>query len=210
MIKLRYFIIFFIVIHQTSLAQKISVVNYSSNPTDSMAYKYPQYDNNGQLCSLVIIKPYNIKDIRVKDSYIVDTKWHRDLLYVWMADHAKNLSVYHSNYETLNIHIPDFIGNNHGVKSGTTYYFDLKGSNLERKERSKESNYVYIESNVPLSSFVLDDKVWTVSKKTNANKLVSCGEYTYHACAEGYKEISGHISVTKSFEPVVIKLLFTK
>lgn len=189
-------------------AQTITAELIPNSNSSRLAYDYPKYDNGDNLCALVIFKMQYLNNIKVKGGFVFDTISHGDSLFVYVADHAKNITIYHSDFETAVLNLPDYINDAYGARSGRTYLFELRGSTAIRHERSKESNYVYVKSDVPLSGFTFDGKSWSANGKRSLNKLVSCGEYHYHATAEGYNDINGTVDVTKSLEPVSIILKF--
>lgn len=197
-----------IAVSSSVFAQTITAELIPNSNSSRLAYDYPKYDNGDNLCALVIFKMQNLNNIKVKGSFVFDTIIHGDSLFVYVADHAKNITIYHCDFETTVLSLPDYINDAYGARSGKTYLFELSGSNAIKQERSKESNYVCVKSDVPLSGFTFDGKAWSANGKHSLNKLVSCGEYHYHATAEGYSDINGTVDVTKSLEPISIILNF--
>ena len=195
---------------QTIYCQEITISACSSDPKDSSAIYNPRFDLNDDLCALIIIHQHNIEGVQLKGA-IVDSITKGSELYVYVPTRTKRATIFHNDYIPLTLDLNNLFGISNGVVGGKTYNIYLSGLNRQSaapKERSKESNYVSFESNVPMTQIVLDEQVWPVNGKTEVSRLVSCGEYHYTASASGHPDVTGTVVVNKSIEPAVVKIHF--
>lgn len=199
-----------ILLEQSIFCQEISVSACSSDPKDSSAIYNPRFDLNDELCALIIIHQHNVDGVQLKGA-IVDSITKGSELFIYVPTRTKRVSVFHNDYIPLTLELNNLFGNSNGVVGGKTYNIYLSGLNRQSaapKERSKESNYVCFESNVPMTKIVLDEQVWSVNGKTKVSRMVSCGEYQYTASASGYPDVTGTVVVKKSIEPVIVDIYF--
>lgn len=192
--------------------QEITVSACSNNPKDPAATINARFDLNNEICALIVIHPHNLEGLQVKGN-IVDNIVRESAILIYVPNKTKRISVYHNNYIPLTLEFNELFGLSNGVVGGMTYNIYLNGLSEQvatPKKRSKESNYVCFEADVPLTKIVFDGQVWQVNGQKKVTRMVSCGEYKYTAYASGFPNIEGTVDVKKSIEPTEVSLFFQK
>ena len=192
---------------QTMHCQEVTVTASFHNPNDSSAIFNPKFDLNNEICALIVLHPHNLIGLQIKGA-VVETQTVESEIYVYVPNRTKRLTVYHNDYIPMTLELNDLFGLANGVVGGNAYNIYLSGQNNAPKERSKESNYLCFEANVPIASITIDGQVWSVNGKTKISRLVRCGEYNYIASAYGYPDVEGTVVVRKAIEPISVSLVF--
>lgn len=199
-----------VLLWQSMYCQEITISACYSDPKDSSAIYSPRFDLNEEVCALVVLHLHNLDNIQLKGA-IVDSIAKETELFLYVPARTKRTTVFHKDYIPLTLNLNELFGVTNGVVGGKTYNIYLSGLNRQSaapKERSKESNYVCFEANVPMIKIVLDEQEWPLNGKTKISRLVSCGEYHYTASASGYPDVIGTVVVKKSIEPVIVDIYF--
>ena len=205
--KKKAFIITCVLLYNMCFCQEIAISAVSTNPNDSSAIFNPKFDLNNEICALIVLHPHNLIGLQIKGA-VVETQTVESEIHVYVPNRTKRLTVYHNDYIPMTLELNDLFGLANGVVGGNAYNIYLSGQNNAPKERSKESNYLCFEANVPIASITIDGQVCSVNGKTKISRLVRCGEYHYIASAYGYPDVEGTVVVRKAIEPISVSLVF--
>ena len=201
-------------VFQTGWSQEIVISSFEYDSTDVSAQDKPVHDLNDEICALVVLRTQGVDGIEIKGS-VVTQSYRQNTHYLYLPNRTKRITIYHQNYIPLTINFNELFNTTIGLKGGKTYYITIKGSGSEvpvqnRPTYSNCSNYLSIESTIPLTRLVVNGQEWHLQNGKAIQKMVQCGEYTYSASANGYYDVSGTITVTKSIDPVVVSVQFEK
>ena len=191
--------------------QELCLRDYYCNQWDSLAYSNPRFDNNNELCAMVVLDAKNIFGIKVR-GMILDSLRVGDTLYVYVPNRTKRLTINSTDHLPFCLDLVQLFHNNHGAVGGLTYHVSLMGNEPTntKQERSKESNYLIFKSQVPISRLVVNGKEWAVTNFHKFSRLVPCGQYHYTASSIGHPDVKGSVVVIKSIGPVEVSLDFLK
>lgn len=186
-------------------AQEIKVVRFGIVPGDNTAELSPRKDLGDNLCALVKVKTNNISGLKFTNhnQYVGDVSYHDDgVYYVYIPTITSKLSFVHENYQPGEIDMAVF-GYKKSIKSGKTYEAILEAPSLLQSTTGVTFKVTPI---VEGSYIVIDNRKLTIPKDGIVKYGCSQGSHLYKVEADNYKTESGSVSVTNTFEPVVITL----
>lgn len=199
---------------QAGMTQEIKINSVFFDSSDVSALDNPIYDLNDDICALVILNAQGINEFDVKGSIVKKTSL-QNIHYIYLPNKTKRISIYHQNCIPLTFNFNELFNISSGLKGGKTYYITIEAPHtdnpeLKQPQYTNGSNYLIFESTIPITRLVVNGQEWQLQNGKAIKKMVRCGEYTYSASADGYKDVNGTITVTKSIDPVVVSVQFKK
>ena len=197
---------------QSLKAQELIISSFLVDTNDNQALIKPVYDLNDDICALVILNTQGVKTgIDVKGAIVAKNQQEGGKFFLYLPTKTKRITLYHQDYIPLTVRFDELLNTSHGVEGGKTYYLTVNGNDgVTNKKNVNEYNYLFFESNIPLTRLLVDGIEWKLQNESSVSKLVRCGEYHYTASASGYQDISGTVIVVKSIDPMQVSLNFNK
>lgn len=199
-------LLFVILISMVTLisAQEIKVVRFGIVPGDNTAELSPRKDLGDNLCALVKVKTNNVSGLKFSNhnQYVGDVSCREGVYYVYIPTITSKLSFVHENYQPGEIDMTVF-GYKKNIKSGKTYEAILEAPSLLQ---STTGVIFKVTPIVEDSYIVIDNKKLFITNDGIVKYGCSQGSYLYKVEADNYKTEYGSVSVTNTFEPIVINL----
>ena len=132
MIRLSIIIIFTLLVgYNSSFSQNLSVSSVKMIRSDSICFKSPRYDLNGNACAVIKVIASNITGLlNFKGNIIGDVKIDGASYTFYVTDRTKRIKVYHPNYIPETIDFTQYDDSRKGIEGNHVYYVSIIGNDI--------------------------------------------------------------------------------